>query len=470
MTDIAYLTASDLTAAYARRDLSPVEVVSATLDRAEATQSSLNAFITICRDEALAAAREAEAASEPLGPLHGVPFSAKDLIATAGVRTTRGSKAFADDVPAIDAVSVARMKAAGGILIGKTTTPEFGHGPLTEAPLFGRTANAWDLSRTSGGSSGGGAAAIAAGIGPLALTTDGGGSVRIPAACNGVVGMKQTRGLVPDAQIKDAFGSTALTGPTTRTVADNALMLSVIAGPHPMDPNSYGRTLPDVVAAVSEPGDLAGLRVAWRPTMGNRIVDAEVLSGTEAAARRFADFGAEVETMDDDFADQHGDWLLTSNAHWESSFGHLIEDHGPDMTPAVVAAMKMVKDRGAGELQRAVDARTAIFRQIQGWFDRYDLILSPTLTRTAIAIDAAFTDPLEIAGKPVGPLRQSWYPYTYPFNLSGHPAITVPAGFASDGLPYALQIVGPLMRDDLVYRPAALFEQAQPWADRRPDL
>ena len=470
MSDFAYLTARDLVAAYRRRDLSPVEVVTATLDRAEALQPRLNAFITICRDQALAAARVAEAASEPLGPLHGVPFSAKDLIPTAGVRTTWGSKVFADDVPETDAIAVARMKAAGAILIGKTTTPEFGHGPLTEAPLFGRTANAWHAERTCGGSSGGGAASVAAGIGPLALTTDGGGSTRIPAACNGVVGLKQTRGLVPDGQIRDAFNSTALTGPTTCTVADNALMLSVLAGPHPLDPNSYGRALRDVVAAVDNPGDLSGVRVAWRPTMGNRIVDAEVLAGTAAAARRFTDFGATVATMADDLTDEHGDWLLASNAHWHSTFAHLLADHRDAMTPAVVAAIESVHGHDAAALQRANDSRTTLFRQIQGWFTDFDLILSPTLTRTAIPIDAKFTDPLEIAGESVGPLRQSWYPYTYPFNLSGHPAITIPAGFAADGLPYALQITGPLMRDDLVLRAAAVFEQAQPWADRRPDL
>ena len=346
MSDFAYLTARDLVAAYRRRDLSPVEVVTATLDRAEALQPRLNAFITICRDQALAAARFAEAASEPLGPLHGVPFSAKDLIPTAGVRTTWGSKVFADDVPETDAIAVARMKAAGAILIGKTTTPEFGHGPLTEAPLFGRTANAWHAERTCGGSSGGGAASVAAGIGPLALTTDGGGSTRIPAACNGVVGLKQTRGLVPDGQIRDAFNSTALTGPTTCTVADNALMLSVLAGPHPLDPNSYGRALRDVVAAVENPGDLSGVRVAWRPTMGNRIVDAEVLAGTAAAARRFTDFGATVATMADDLTDEHGDWLLASNAHWHSTFAHLLADHRDAMTPAVVAAIESVHGHG----------------------------------------------------------------------------------------------------------------------------
>src|SRR5271169_160502 len=208
MTDLAFTSAAELARLIARRELSPVELVDAALDRIERSQASLNAFITVCAEEARAAARTAEAAvmrGDALGPLHGVPFSVKDLVNTAGVRTTFGSVALAGNVPAADSVAVARLKQAGAILIGKTTTPEFGHKPFTEAPLFGRTANAWDQSRTSGGSSGGAAVAVAAGLGPLAVGTDGGGSGRIPAACNGVVGFKQTLGLIPHDLTPDGF-------------------------------------------------------------------------------------------------------------------------------------------------------------------------------------------------------------------------------------------------------------------------
>jgi aspartyl-tRNA(Asn)/glutamyl-tRNA(Gln) amidotransferase subunit A len=221
-----------------------VEAVRAALAGIERAQPALNAFITVCADQALAAARDAEAAvmrGDPLGPLHGVPFSVKDLINTAGVRTTYGSLIFEQHVPAADAVAVARLKAGGAILIGKTTTPEFGQKGLTEAPLFGRTRNAWRADRTCGGSSGGAAVALACGLGALAVGTDGGGSTRIPAACNGVVGVQAEPGVVPHDRAEDAFGNISYITPMARTVADTALMLDVMAGPHAADPHTLNR-------------------------------------------------------------------------------------------------------------------------------------------------------------------------------------------------------------------------------------
>src|SRR5215472_3071011 len=228
LADLAFTPAAELAPMIMRREISPVELVDATLARIEASQPSLNAFITVSADEARKAAREAETAvmrGEPLGPLHGVPFAAKDLVNTAGVRTTFGSVALADNVPEADSPSVARLKAAGAILVGKTTTPEFGHKCFTEAPLFGRSTNPWNLGRTCGGSSGGAAAAAAAGIVPIGIATDGGGSSRIPAACCGVVGFKQTLGVVPHDLTPDGFGNQSYIMPITRTVMDSALML-----------------------------------------------------------------------------------------------------------------------------------------------------------------------------------------------------------------------------------------------------
>src|SRR6266513_1605299 len=249
--DVAYRSAAELTALIARRAVSPLEVVDAVLERIERAQPVLNAFITVCGEEARAAAKEAEAAvmrGEMLGPLHGVPFAVKDLVNTGGVRTTFGSVALADNVPAADSPAVARLKAAGAILVGKTTTPEFGHKCFTEAPLFGRTANPWDLARTCGGSSGGAAAAVAAGLGPIGIGTDGGGSSRIPAACCGVVGFKQTLGLVLHDLTPDGFGRQSYFTPMSRTVMDAALMLQAMAGPHPCDPHALGLAVPDFVA------------------------------------------------------------------------------------------------------------------------------------------------------------------------------------------------------------------------------
>src|SRR3954465_15233495 len=296
MTDIAFTSASDLAAMIRNREVSPVEVISSTLSRIEQSQPQLNAFITIAADSAMQAAREAEAKvmrGAPLGPLHGVPIAVKDLVPTAGIRTTWGSLIFKDHVPDEDAVVVARLKRAGAIVVGKATTPEFGQQCLTEAPLFGRTRNAWRADRTSGGSSGGSAVAVAAGLVPIAIATDGGGSTRIPAACNGVVGFKQGLGVVPQEYAQDGFGNISYITPMTRTVLDTALMLDVMAGTDLRDPLTTGRPKADFVTAAQQ-GDLKGLRVAWRMRLGNSAVAAEVLSACEAALAVFAELGAEV--------------------------------------------------------------------------------------------------------------------------------------------------------------------------------
>src|SRR5690348_2800358 len=299
--DLAYTPAAELAVLIARRAVSPVEAVDGVLDRIEKTQPTLNAFITVCAEEARAAAKEAEAAlmrGDNLAPLHGVPFAVKDLVNTAGLRTTFGSWALADNVPAADSPAVARLKAAGAILVGKTTTPEFGHKCFTEAPLFGRTANPWDLARTSGGSSGGAAAAAAAGLAPIGIGTDGGGSSRIPAACCGVVGFKQTLGLVPHDLTPDGFGNQSHITPMTRTVMDAALMLQAMAGPDPCDPHSLGLAVLDFVAAARPEGNLKGMRIAWRPLLGNRFLAAEVRAACEAALLAFEELGAVVEPVE----------------------------------------------------------------------------------------------------------------------------------------------------------------------------
>src|SRR5207302_5523210 len=261
--------------------------------------------------------REAAAAvmrGAAFGPLHGVPFAVKDLINTAGVRTTFGSVALADNVPAADSPAVARLKRAGAILVGKTTTPEFGHKCFTEAPLFGRTANPWDLARTCGGSSGGAAAAVAAGLGPIGIGTDGGGSSRIPAACCGIVGFKQTLGLVPHDLTPDGFGNQSHITPMTRTVMDAALMLQAMAGPDRCDPHSLGLAPPDFVAAARPEGDLKGVRIAWRPLLGNALLSAEVRAACENALAALAELGAAIEPVDDDFASTEPIWLILTQS------------------------------------------------------------------------------------------------------------------------------------------------------------
>ena len=473
MEDVAFTPAAELAALIARRAVSPVEIVDVVLDRIEKTQPTLNAFVTVCAEEARAAAKEAEAAvmrGDALGPLHGVPFAVKDLVNTAGVRTTFGSWALADNVPRADSPSVARLKAAGAVLVGKTTTPEFGHKCFTEAPLYGRTANPWDLARTCGGSSGGAAAAVAAGLGPIGIGTDGGGSSRIPAACCGVVGFKQTLGLVPHDLTPDGFGNQSHITPMTRTVMDAALMLQAMAGPHRCDPHSLGLAVPDFVAAARPDGDLKGVRIAWRPLLGNTILSREVRDACEQALAVFAELGAIVEPVDDNFTGTEPIWLILTQSFWNARFRRYVAQFGNRMSETLLRQM----DNGAGhtavELQEAMFERTRVFREIQDWFERYDIVATPTLSRTALAIDHDFFAPIEIDGQVADTVRKAWYPYTLPFNLSGNPAVTLPCGFDADRLPIGLQLVGPHLGDARLLRAAALFEQARPWAAERPQI
>jgi aspartyl-tRNA(Asn)/glutamyl-tRNA(Gln) amidotransferase subunit A len=283
--DLCRLPASVLREQIVAKKVSPVDLTEAVLARAEKLQPVLNCFITLVGDQARAAARRAEDAvmqGRPLGLLHGIPFAAKDLVNTAGVRTTFGSLHHDENVPTEDAVCAARLKSAGAVLFGKTTTPEFGHKALTDAPLFGRTRNAWSTERTSGGSSGGAAVAVAAGIGPIGIATDGGGSTRIPAAANGMVGLKQSNGVIPHSQVADAFGNYTYVTPMTRTVMDTALMLQAMAGPHPSDPWSIGVVPQDYIAAARAEGDLSGKRILYSLTLGNTVVAKDV----RAARRR----------------------------------------------------------------------------------------------------------------------------------------------------------------------------------------
>jgi aspartyl-tRNA(Asn)/glutamyl-tRNA(Gln) amidotransferase subunit A len=287
--ELCLLPATELRALMALRQVSPVEIARAVLGRAERLQPKLNCLITICRAQALREAELAEKAcrrGEPMGLLHGVPFTVKDLVNTRAVRTTYGSLLHADNVPNADAEAVARLRRAGAILIGKTTTPEFGAKSFTQAPLFGRTCNAWSDARTCGGSSGGAAVAVATGIGPIAVATDGGGSTRIPAACNGVVGFKQTSGVIPHSQAQDAFGNYSFVTPMTRTVADTALMLQAMAGPHASDPWSIGLPVADYLSAAQAKGDLRGRRILFCAVPPGLLARLAPASGTRRRTGR----------------------------------------------------------------------------------------------------------------------------------------------------------------------------------------
>ncbi len=471
--DLCFLSAIALRDRIARRDVSPVEAVRAVLTRIERLQPELNCFITVCADRALEEARAAEAEvmrGEALGLLHGVPYTAKDIVDTKGVRTTYGSLLFRDHLPAQDAVAIARLKAAGAILVGKTTTPEFGTKSLTDAPLFGRTRNAWSAEHSCGGSSGGAAVAVATGLAPLAVATDGGGSTRIPAACNGVTGLKQSNGTIPHSQAADAFGNYTYVTPMTRGVMDTALMLHAMAGPDASDPWSIGTTSPDYLAAARAEGDLRGKRIIFCAAPPRRPIAAAVKAALATALDHLTALGAELEEMSGEGFEIEPLWRVINHTNWRARFGDMVARAADKMSPSLVRQVRDAANFTGIDYQQAMFARTALFRSVQALFERADFIVTPTLLRPALPIEQDLFEPIEVDGVRVPDLRASWFPWTMPFNLTGHPAVSVNCGFSPDGLPLGLQLVGRFREEPSLLRAAALFEAAADLVGRWPPL
>jgi aspartyl-tRNA(Asn)/glutamyl-tRNA(Gln) amidotransferase subunit A len=472
---MAFQSAVELTQRIRARELSAVSVAQAVLDRIEASQGTLNAFITVSRDEAVQAARradEAVARGDAVGALHGVPVSVKDIINTAGIRTTWGSLTMADNVPNTDAVAVERLRKAGAVIVGKTTTPEFAHKLLTDAPLFGTTRNPWGPDRTPGGSSGGSAVAVAAGLGPLSLATDAGASTRLPAACTGIVGFKPTLGVIPHDQVPDGFNNFIHLGVMSRTVRDAALLLDVVAGPHPADPHSLAIPAPQALAALDNiaPERIAGLKLAWLPLVGNSLLDDEVRRHCEAALEAFRQIGCQVDLLDDKVENAEPCWRVLQQSNWAARFHARLDEIASRLDPSFVEGIRAGGAYTGQQLLQATYRRTTHFRSAQAWFAKYDLILTPTMSRPALRVEHGALDPITIGGVDAGDMRHSWVPYLNFFNLTGHPAISVPCGWTDCGLPCGLQIVGRWYEDATVLRAAAAFETARPWAHRRPPM
>ena len=473
MTDLTRVPASELRTRIAAKEISPVDLTEAVLARAEKLQPVLNCFVTLIPELARTTARQAETTvmkGEKLGLLHGIPFAAKDLVNTAGVRTTFGSLLHENNVPKDDAVCAARLKQAGAILFGKTTTPEFGHKALTDAPLFGRTRNAWSAEHTSGGSSGGAAVAVAAGIGPIGIATDGGGSTRIPAAANGMVGLKQSNGVIPHSQVADSFGNYTYVTPMTRTVMDTALMLQAMAGPHPSDPWSIGVEPQDYLAAARAEGDLKGKRILYSLTLGNTVVAKDVRIAFEQALVRLRELGAELVELTETLPDMEPVWKVINHTTWKARFDEMIRRDGNRMSTSLVRQVAMASDWSGADYQRAMFQRSDLFRMVQRWFETADYLVTPTLSRTALPIDQDLFEPIEIDGVEVGELRRNWFPYTMPFNITGHPALSLCCGYDTKGLPIGLQFVGRFRDEASVLHAAALYEASERWLDRWPAL
>jgi Asp-tRNA(Asn)/Glu-tRNA(Gln) amidotransferase A subunit family amidase len=465
--ELCWMSAAALAAAIKRKKLSPVEVTRAVLDRIERVNPRLNAYVTITDDQAIRDARAAERAvgkrGARLGPLHGVPFSTKDLVITKGVRTTFGTRFYADHVPTEDAPMVARMKAAGGIQLGKTNTPTFGWIGATHNLVFGITRNPWNTDRTPGGSSGGASAAVAAGLGPVAIGTDGGGSIRIPASCAGIFGHKASYGRIPVYPPSGAWSLSHI-GPMTRTVEDAALMMNACAGPDERDQYSLPADGIDYVKALK--GSLKGLRIGWSPDLGfARVVDPEVEATCAKAARRFRELGAKVD-------EARLGWP-SPKAAWEAVFcGGIATRMAPyldrpnDIDPGLLPIIQDAVKWPASRYVQAWFDRLTWYDHVRRYFETHDLLLTPTIATPPFKV--GLDNPLEIAGRPVE--AYDWIPFTFPFNLTGNPAASVPCGFTKDGLPIGLQVVGRRFDDVAVLRAAAGFEKLAPWADRKPAI
>lgn len=469
--DLCFLSATELRERVISKQVSPVEITRAVLARAEALQPELNCFITLCGDDAIAEAREAERkmmAGESLGLLHGLPVTVKDIVNTKGVKTTFGAVPYNDNVPTEDTVAVAKLRSEGAILIGKTTTPEFGTKCLTDSPLFGRTRNAWSAERSSGGSSGGAAVAVASGIAPLAIATDGGGSTRIPAACNGVVGLKQSNGVIAHSQALDAFGNQTYITPMTRDVADTALMMQAMTGEDACDPWSIGVPVPDFIGTAAPRGDLRGQKILFCASPPGRPVSSDVATAFKASLDRLASLGAELEEFSGEGFDIEPIWRAINHTVWRTRFAKLVAEHGDVLSEAFVKQVALATNVSGIAYQEAMFARTALFRRVQSLLARGHLLAMPTITRTALPIDQDLFGTIEIDGAHFDSVRPHWFPWTMPFNMTGHPAISLPCGFGRDGLPIGLQLVGRFRADVELLRVSALFEASHDLLARWP--
>ena len=471
-TDLLFMPAVKAAALIRARKLSPVEYVDAVLKAIERANPRLNCFREVMADMARRDARTAERAvtdGASLGPLHGVPVSVKDLIDVAGVHTRHGSAIFEDNVATSDDVLVQRLRAAGAIVFAKSTTPEFGVKGLTDGPSFGVTRNPWNLERTPGGSSGGGAAAVAAGLAPIALGTDGAGSIRGPASCSGLVGLKATLGAVPADTTRDAFGNNVYAGPLSRTITDAAIMHAVLTGPSAKDPWSQGGEDKRQLSPALMGEDLSGIRIGYIELTANPRIATDVRANTRASLDAWRDMGADVEEVTEKI-----DWIeYEGRVLYQANFAVFCAQYLPkwqnQMDPVTLAFMERGARFTLADFRNAQFARTTLFRRIQSLLERYDFLVTPTNARTALDVthDAA-NDEVMIDGVKCGITRQGWTSYQYPFNLTGHPALALPSGFGTDGLPTSVQIVGRWGAETDVLRLGALLEQARPWAQHRP--
>jgi Asp-tRNA(Asn)/Glu-tRNA(Gln) amidotransferase A subunit family amidase len=466
--NLAFMPAAELAALIASKQVSPVEITELYLRRIERLDTQLHAYLTLAYDEAMQSAKAAEAAvlrGEKLAPLHGVPISIKDLELSKGIRTTSGSLAFKDRVPEEDSVVVERVRQAGAIILGKTNTPEFGFRGSTENRLGDACRNPWNPQRTAGGSSGGAAASVAAGLCAVATGSDGGGSIRIPASFCGIYGIKPTQGRVPrygGASAPVIANQLGQSGPMTRTVCDAAILLQIMAGYDPRDPASLRDTPGDYVAALQR--EIKGMRIGWSPDYGYAAVDPEVVEVTARAARVFEALGCVVEATDLRLEAPQEPFRMVFSTNVYATLGYLLEEQPEQLTDYVREGLAYGRTVTGAMYAKALGYIEQLKAQFAEQFAQYDLLLSPT---TAVPAFMVHQNPTSIAGKEVDPFL-GFLPFTYPINMIGHAAASLPCGFSADGLPIGLHMVGRRGAEETIIAASAAFETARPWQHQRP--
>ncbi|MCJ7593981.1 MAG: amidase [Desulfobacterales bacterium] len=468
MSSLCFKSVSELAGLIRSKEVTPLELMEETVQRIEGVNPLLNALVAARLDGAMAEARqmtEDMASGKAVGSLAGIPVGVKDMEDVEGMVTSFGSVPYKDNLARRDSLHVARLKTAGAIVVGKTNTPEFGFTGFTKNLLYGVTRNPWNLECTPGGSSGGSAAAVASGMVPLATGSDAGGSIRIPASYSGCFGLKTSFGRIPVGpspllQIHHLW----TLGPLCRSVEDAALYLDCVAGYHPCDPSS----LPHPGLSYRERLQQfpKNLRVAFSPTLGYARVQKDVMARVEEAAACFEEMGHRVDLWEEQLPDVSDAWSNLMNCELYGLLQESLDRNRSQMGRTLVQSLDQARLFSLDNLVEAQKLRTHLNRVLWELFERHDLLLTPTMPTEAFA--AKGPPPSEIEGHPI-PLLGA-VAFTYPFNLSGHPAASVPAGFSASGMPVGLQIVGPHHRDDLVLQAAYAYEQMRPWKDRQPDL
>ncbi len=462
--DYVHLSASQIADLVQSREVTAREITRMALSRISATEPQANAFTHVDADLATRAADVIDvriARGETVGPLAGVPVSVKDLTDVAGMPTTFGSKAFAGNGALEDAIPVARVRAAGGVIIGKTTTPEFGHKPITESPLFGRTPNPFNARFTSGGSSGGAGASLAWRQTPVSLGSDGGGSIRIPASISGLYGLKATLGRIPNPQAADLFATSSYIGPLARTLEDLRLIYGAMAGASDADPWAKSQNAP--------PGHKTG-RIGYAMLVGNPAIDPEVAQAFTSIIERLARSGHDLVPVEIDFAAFEPAFLVLLETILARRLSAKIQENADDFDPTLLRTVERASAHTGTDVQLANERRTALFRRLEAIFSDVDFLVTPTLSAASLPIETNPHDRVWIDGTDCGRIRAAWYPYTFPMNLTGHPALSMPIGWTSDNLPIGLHISGRWYDEEGIFDLTAKISRETDFTLRHPQV